>query len=74
MKDKVQMADFCEASVIRGASHEEATSISGYYTVECHGADGQLKWADDIHNLVTTVGLNLTCDTVLESEPEGNPH
>ena len=69
--ENVQMADVCEASVIRGASHKEATSISGYYTVECFGADGQLKWKDDIHNLVTTVGLNLTCDTVLGNSAAG---
>lgn len=71
MKDKVQMADVCEASVIRGASHGEATSISGYYTVECYGADGQLKWKDDIHNLVTTVGKNFTMDTTLGNTAGG---
>lgn len=69
--ENVQMADVCEASVIRGASHKEATSISGYYTVECFGADGQLKWKDDIHNLVTTVGKNLTMDTVLGNSAAG---
>jgi len=63
--EKVQMADSCDASVIRGASHSEATSISGYYVVECFGSDGQLKWKDDIHNLVTTVGKDLTMDTIL---------
>jgi len=71
MKDKVQMADVCEASVARGASHKEATSISGYYTVECFGAEGQSKWKDDIHNLVTTVGKNLTMDTILGNSAAG---
>jgi len=70
MQDKVQMADVCEASVTRGASHKEATSISGYYTVECFN-NGQLKWKDDIHNLVTTVGKNLTMDTVLGNSAAG---
>ena len=65
--NKVQMADVCDAAVIRGASHTEATSISGYYEVECHGPDGQLKWKDDIHNLVTTVGKNFTLDTILSN-------
>lgn len=64
MKDQVQISDVCEASVTRGASHSEATSISGYYTVECFN-NGQFKWKDDIHNLVTTVGKNITMDTVL---------
>jgi len=71
MQDKVQMADICEASITRGAAHKEAQSISGYYVVECHGADGQLKWKDDIHNVVTTVGLNLTMDTVLGNTAAG---
>ena len=69
--EKVQMADQCDASVIRGASHSEATSISGYYVVECFGSDGQLKWKDDIHNLVTTVGKNLTMDTILGNSAAG---
>jgi hypothetical protein len=50
---------------------KEDQSISGYYVIECHGADGQLKWKDDIHNLVTTVGLNLTMDTVLGNVAAG---
>lgn len=70
-KDKVQMADACDASIVRGASHEEATSINGYYTVECFGADGALKWKDDIHNLVTTVGKNKTMDTILGNSAAG---
>jgi hypothetical protein len=70
-KENVQMADVCDASVDRGASHSEATSISGYYTIECHDASGVLKWEDDIHNLVTTVGKNLTMDTILGNAAAG---
>jgi len=70
MQDNVQIADVCEASVNRGASHKEATSIHGYYTVECLN-NGQLKWKDDIHNLVTTVGKNFTMDTVLGNTAGG---
>jgi formate/nitrite transporter FocA (FNT family) len=70
MKDKVQISDACEASVTRGASHEEATSIAGYYVVECFN-NGQLKWKDDIHNIVTTVGKNFTMDTTLGNTAGG---
>jgi hypothetical protein len=69
--EKVKMADSCDATVVRGASMKEEQSISGYYVVECHGADGQLKWKDDIHNIVTTVGLNLTMDTILGNAAAG---
>lgn len=65
------MADSCDASIVRNAAQDEKTSITGYYTVECHDADGNLKWKDDIHNLVTTVGKNLTMDTVLGNSAAG---
>lgn len=69
--EKTLIADKCEAMITRGAAHSEATSISGYYTVECFGTDGALKWKEDIHNLVTTVGKNLTMDTVLGNSAAG---
>lgn len=71
LKETTQIADACSATVDRGASHSEATSISGYYVVECFDKDGNLKWKDDIHNLVTTVGKNLTMDTVLGNSAAG---
>lgn len=61
--DNFHIQDSCDASVSR--------KTGGYYVVECHGADGQLKWKDDINNLVTTVGLNLTCDTILGNAAAG---
>lgn len=70
-KEKVKMADQCDATVVRNAAMKENQSISGYYTIECRGSDGQIKWIDDIHNLVTTVGLNLTMDTILGNSAAG---
>jgi len=33
--------------------------LGGYFTFECFGADGKLKWTEGpIHNLVTTEGIN----------------
>jgi hypothetical protein len=64
IKETSYMGDHCDATVVRNAAQEEKSSISGYYTVECHDQDGNLKWKDDIHNLVTTVGKNLTLDTI----------
>lgn len=69
--EKFQFQDSCEATVIRGGSNADAIQPGGYYVVECHGADGQLKWKDDIHNLVTTVGLNLVDDTILGNTAAG---
>lgn len=70
-RETTDIKDQCNATVARGAAHKELTSITGYYTVECHGANGELKWKDDIHNLVTTVGKNLTVDTMLGNTAAG---
>ena len=69
--DNFHIQDSCSASVTRNAGKTEGYKTGGYYTVECHAADGSFKWKDDIHNLVTTVGLNLTCDTVLGNSAAG---
>lgn len=71
IKETSQLADKCDATIVRNAGQEEITSITGYYTVECHDAQGNLKWADDIHNLVTTVGKNLTMDTIFGNVAAG---
>lgn len=58
-----KISDSCDATV---SNHG-----GGYYVVECYGADGQLKWKDDIKNLVTTVGKNLNADTILGNSAAG---
>jgi len=37
---------------------QENAQMSTAYTIECIGVDGQVKWTEDFHNLVTTAGLN----------------
>ena len=61
--DNFHIQDSCDASVTR--------KTGGYYYVECRDEQGNLKWEDEIHNLVTTVGLNLTCDTILGNSAAG---
>lgn len=78
-KEFTQVGDTSDACLVRTAdhgaatmdSHKEDTSIHGYYTVDCYGANGNLKWSEEIHNLVTTVGKNLTMDTVLGNSAAG---
>ena len=36
---------------------EQSTKLGGVFTVECHDAAGNLKWAEDFHNLVVNEGL-----------------
>lgn len=54
-----------DASVIRSASESESCDAQGVYTIECYDKDGNLKWSDTAHNVVTTVGKNLALDTFL---------
>lgn len=55
-----ETADFgarFEASLVAGAGLGEALAAPHFtYTFECFGADGALKWREEIRNLVTTVG------------------
>lgn len=52
-------------SVSRNFAVAEAAKAEGFYTVDCYGADGKLKWSDRIDNLVTTVGKNDALDNYL---------
>lgn len=58
-----QIGDNSRAGV--GMGVVDGMEIHGYYHVQCHDADGNLVWEDDITNLVPTVGKNFTLDTVL---------
>jgi len=42
---------------------QEAVEAHGRYHAVCRDADGNIKWEDDIENLVTTVGKNFALDT-----------
>lgn len=53
------------AGIGRGINISEEVAARGRYMVECRGADGELKWRDQIENLVTTAGKNNLLDTYL---------
>ena len=44
---------------------DEKLKLGGVYTARCYDKDGNLKWEDTIHNLVTDVGANLALDTLM---------
>lgn len=54
-----------DAAVSMGGAVAEQAHAEGLYTVECIGADGQLKWKDVIENIVVNAGKNLALDTYL---------
>ena len=69
--DKITATDKVEAVTKYNTMPEDTMSIHGTYHAVCYGADGQIKWEDDIKNLVTTVGKNFTLDTTLGNTAGG---
>lgn len=65
MNDHSKSADISGASLLMSNGIGDGVKIDGRYEVECFDADGNLKWSDVIENLITTVGKNLTLDTIL---------
>lgn len=63
--EKLNAQDKSDGAVQRNSGHLEKLGLNGFFEVECHDADGNLKWKDTIHNLVVDVGKNLSLDTIL---------
>ena len=53
------------AAVQRNSAHGESAGAHGRYQVECRGPDGQIKWTDNIENVVCTEGKNFALDQIL---------
>ena len=45
---------------------KHSIAFENIYTVECVAPDGTVKWVEEIHNLVTTEGLNDNLDKYLK--------
>ena len=69
--DKITATDKVEAVTKYNTMPEDTMSIHGTYHAVCYDANGQIKWEDDIKNLVTTVGKNFTLDTTLGNTAGG---
>lgn len=67
MDEAINAGAHASASAIYrgGMAVGEAVKLSGRYIAECRDKEGNLKWRDEIENLVTTVGKNLALDTLL---------
>ena len=55
--EKSKGTDTVTAGVIQGGMAEHAVGAKGFYTVQCHDADGNLKWEEVTPNTVVNVGL-----------------
>jgi hypothetical protein len=63
--EKLNSAEASASGIARNLGSAESCEAIGFYTVECVGADGQVKWREEYQNLVVTVGKNFILDTVL---------
>lgn len=69
--DKITATDKVEAVTKYNTMPEDSMSIHGTYHAVCYDTAGNIKWEDDIENLVTTVGKNSTLDTILGNVAAG---
>ena len=49
--------DAVQAGMVANKQTADAVGAGGVYSVECVGADGQVKWTDTFHNLVMNEGV-----------------
>lgn len=54
---KSQMGESVQAGVAKATDGDAGAVVGGVFTVTCMDANGDLKWEDSFHNLVTSVGL-----------------
>ena len=64
--DKLDAKDGAGATVDRRALLAELLNPRGHFEIECLGADGELKWRDEIENLVVYAGKNSMLDKFLD--------
>ena len=69
--DKMTATDMVQATTKYNTMPEDTMAIHGTYHAVCYDIAGNIKWEDDIENLVTTVGKNFTLDTTLGNTAGG---
>lgn len=57
LSENSKAADSVAAALARLAGSGDCASAKGVYTMECRDADGNIKWTQDISNLVVNAGL-----------------
>ena len=59
--------DTVSSGMVCGTRPEAKAKAGGVYKVQCVGADGSVKWEEDMHNLVVNVGLQDMVATYLDA-------
>jgi hypothetical protein len=66
-KESGSCGDYAVATLQANANIPEGMSAEGYYHVVCRDKDGNLKWEEEIPNLVVAVGKELLLNTLLRT-------
>lgn len=66
-KELASCGDHAVATLQANATIPEGMSAEGYYHVVCRDKDGNVKWEEEIPNLVVAVGKQLMLDTFLRT-------
>jgi hypothetical protein len=56
--EKVEVTETSMTSLSANTSMNEKIGVIGNYVVECFDQDGNIKWQENIENIVVTVGKN----------------
>jgi len=65
-KELASCGDSAVATLQANVAIPEGMTQEGFYHVECRDAQGNLKWAEEIPNLVVAIGKQLMLDTFLK--------
>ena len=57
-KDSINISDGAAAGLVARHDVSDVIGIGGTFKVVCRAADGSIRWEDDFHNTVVTVGKN----------------
>jgi hypothetical protein len=57
LSDTASSQDIVGAMLTRSAGSDGHAKAGGVYSIECRDSEGNLKWAEELHNLVVNVGL-----------------
>jgi hypothetical protein len=66
MMEYAKTNDIVASGLIARPGSEEAARAMGKFTFECYDKDGNLKWSDEVKNLVVNVGLQYMAGTSLD--------
>lgn len=66
MESKIGAGLSVGGDVVAGSNVGGSVAVKNYYRLECFDADGNLKWVEEMDNLVTNEGLNDLLDKYLK--------